>query len=46
MKEDRNVIGFFPGSDPEKKKEIIIFSAHYDHVGVDEKGEIYQRLGR
>ena len=41
MKEDRNVIGFFPGSDPEKKKEIIIFSAHYDHVGVDEKGEIF-----
>jgi hypothetical protein len=41
MKEDRNVIGLFPGSDPEKKKEIIIFSAHYDHVGVDEKGEIF-----
>ena len=40
-KEDRNVIGFFPGSDPEKKKEIVIFSAHYDHVGVDDKGEIY-----
>ena len=40
-KEDRNVIGFFPGSDPEKKKEIVIFSAHYDHVGVDEKGEIF-----
>ena len=41
MKEDRNVVGFFPGSDPEKKKEIVIFSAHYDHVGVDEKGEIF-----
>jgi Peptidase family M28 len=40
-KEDRNVIGFFPGSDPEKKKEIVVFSAHYDHVGVDEKGEIF-----
>ena len=38
---DRNVIGFFPGSDPEKKKQIIIYSAHYDHVGVDDKGEIY-----
>ncbi len=35
------MIGFFPGSDPEKKKEIIVYSAHYDHVGVDEKGEIY-----
>jgi hypothetical protein len=41
IKEDRNVIGYFPGSDPEKKKEIVIFSAHYDHVGVDEKGEIF-----
>ena len=40
-KEDRNVIGFFPGTDPEKKKEIVVFSAHYDHVGVDDKGEIY-----
>jgi hypothetical protein len=41
IKEDRNVIGFFPGSDPEKKKEIVIYSAHYDHVGVNEKGEIH-----
>ena len=41
LKNDRNVLGFFPGSDPEKKKEVIIFSAHYDHVGVDSKGEIY-----
>lgn len=40
-KHDRNVFGLFPGSDPEKKKEIVVFSAHYDHVGVDEKGEIY-----
>jgi acetylornithine deacetylase/succinyl-diaminopimelate desuccinylase-like protein len=40
-KEDRNVIGLFPGSDPVKAKEVVIFSAHYDHVGVDEKGEIY-----
>jgi len=40
-KQDRNVFGIFPGSDPEKKKEVIVFSAHYDHVGVDEKGEIF-----
>jgi hypothetical protein len=31
---DRNVIGLFPGADDELKKEVIIFSAHYDHVGV------------
>jgi Zn-dependent M28 family amino/carboxypeptidase len=40
-KEDRNVIGLFPGTDPEKAKEVVIFSAHYDHVGVNEKGEIF-----
>lgn len=38
---ERNVLGLFPGADPEKKKEVIIFSAHYDHVGVNEKGEIF-----
>ncbi|WP_165248516.1 M20/M25/M40 family metallo-hydrolase [Paludisphaera soli] len=41
LREDRNVIGFLPGSDPEKKNEIVVFSAHYDHEGVDAKGEIY-----
>jgi Peptidase family M28 len=40
-KQDFNVFGFFPGSDPEKAKEVVIFSAHYDHVGVDDRGEIY-----
>jgi hypothetical protein len=40
-KEDRNVIGLFPGADPEKSKEVVIYSAHYDHVGVNEKGEIF-----
>jgi hypothetical protein len=41
MKADRNVIGFFPGTDAARAKEVIIYSAHYDHVGVDEKGEIF-----
>jgi hypothetical protein len=41
LKDDRNVVGLFPGSDPEKKKEVVIFSAHYDHVGVNERGEIF-----
>ena len=35
------MIGLFPGSDPEKAKEVVIYSAHYDHVGVDDKGEIF-----
>jgi hypothetical protein len=40
-KSDRNVVGFFPGSDSEKKKEVIVYSAHYDHVGVNDRGEIF-----
>ncbi|CAN5722798.1 M20/M25/M40 family metallo-hydrolase [soil metagenome] len=38
---DRNVVGLFPGSDPEKAREVIVFSAHYDHVGVNADGEIF-----
>ena len=41
VKSDRNVVGFFPGSDSQKQKEVIVFSAHYDHVGVNDKGEIF-----
>jgi hypothetical protein len=29
-----NVCAFWPGSDPELKDEVILISAHYDHVGV------------
>lgn len=38
----QNVIGLVEGSDPELKKEFIIYSAHYDHVGIgkpDETGD-------
>ena len=29
-----NVVGMLPGNDPELKDEYIIYSAHYDHVGI------------
>lgn len=35
-----NVAALWPGSDPELAHEVIILSAHYDHVGVDGE-EIY-----
>lgn len=35
MVESRNVIGIVPGSDPRKKDEAIIFSAHWDHLGMN-----------
>lgn len=41
VKKERNVIGLFPGSDPEKKHEVVVYSAHYDHVGVGADGQIY-----
>jgi aminopeptidase YwaD len=38
----QNVIGVVEGTDPKLKNEYIIYSAHYDHVGVgspDSKGD-------
>ena len=32
--ESQNVIGMVEGTDPELKKQYVIYSAHYDHVGV------------
>ena len=29
-----NVCGLWPGSDPKLRNEVIIVSAHYDHIGV------------
>jgi len=41
----QNVIGIVEGTDPDLKNEYIIYSAHYDHIGIgtpDESGdEIY-----
>jgi len=39
--EAKNVLGFLEGSDPILKNEIIVITAHYDHLGIDAKGEIY-----
>ncbi len=32
--QSQNVIGFMEGTDPQLKDEYIMYSAHYDHVGV------------
>ncbi|MCP9754827.1 M28 family peptidase [Lacihabitans sp. CCS-44] len=37
--ETANIMGFLEGTD--KKDEVIILSAHYDHVGTNEKGQIH-----
>ncbi|HVN57725.1 MAG TPA: M20/M25/M40 family metallo-hydrolase [Bacteroidales bacterium] len=36
-----NVVGLVEGSDPVLKDECVIYSAHYDHLGVNNKGEVY-----
>lgn len=38
-KSSENVVAFIEGS--EKPNEVIVLSAHYDHVGMNEEGEIY-----
>lgn len=34
-----NVIGIIEGSDPQLKDEYVLFSAHFDHVGMKKEGE-------
>ncbi len=34
-----NVIGLIPGSDPKLKNEVVVLSAHLDHIGTNDGGE-------
>ncbi len=36
-----NVFGMIEGSDPVLKNEVVIYTAHYDHVGTDGQGGIF-----
>ncbi|WP_444891675.1 M28 family metallopeptidase [Microbulbifer sp. DLAB2-AA] len=36
-----NVVAVLPGSDPVLKNEYVVFSAHLDHIGKKEDGQIY-----
>jgi Zn-dependent M28 family amino/carboxypeptidase len=33
--ESRNVLGLLPGHDPRKRDELIVLTAHWDHLGKD-----------
>lgn len=33
--ESKNVVGIIPGSDPRRKDEAVVFSAHWDHLGIN-----------
>ncbi|MEM9894985.1 MAG: M28 family peptidase [Bacteroidota bacterium] len=37
-----NIVGYVEGTDPKLKDEIVVYSAHYDHIGIgspDAKGD-------
>jgi Zn-dependent M28 family amino/carboxypeptidase len=34
--EQFNVVGVVPGTDPQLKNEAVVYSAHWDHLGIDE----------
>ncbi len=38
---EKNVIGIVEGSDPVLKNECIVYSAHYDHVGIGNDNDVY-----
>jgi hypothetical protein len=40
-KQTENVLGYLPGSDPDLKTQVVIFTAHYDHLGKSRTGVLY-----
>jgi hypothetical protein len=40
-KQTENVLGFLPGSGPNLKSQVVIFTAHYDHLGRSRTGVLY-----
>jgi hypothetical protein len=36
-----NVCAYWPGSDPQLSKEVILVSAHYDHLGTGTDGQVF-----
>ncbi len=37
----KNIMGMIEGSDPELKNECVVLMAHYDHLGIDKSGDVY-----
>jgi Zn-dependent M28 family amino/carboxypeptidase len=37
--ESANLLGLIPGSDPELRDEVVIYTAHHDHLGIGEPNE-------
>jgi hypothetical protein len=41
LKTTENVVGFLEGADPKLKDEVVAFTGHYDHLGINPEGVIY-----
>lgn len=39
--ETKNIAGVIEGSDPVLKNECVVFMAHYDHLGIDKSGDVF-----
>lgn len=39
--ETKNVVGVVEGGHPELKNEYLVIMAHYDHLGIDKNGDVY-----
>ncbi|MFN0244982.1 MAG: M28 family metallopeptidase [Planctomycetota bacterium] len=37
--DSQNVVALLPGTDPKRKDELVVYTAHWDHLGVNEKLE-------
>ncbi len=42
----RNILGWIEGSDPELKKQFVMVTAHYDHVGYGKPSNSFGPLGQ
>jgi Zn-dependent M28 family amino/carboxypeptidase len=42
--ETANVIGLLPGSDSQLSREVVVFSAHHDHLGIGDPDETGDRI--
>jgi hypothetical protein len=40
-RQTENVLGYLQGSDPDLKSQVVVFSAHYDHLGISRTGVLY-----
>lgn len=39
MVEQYNVVGIVPGTDPKLKAQAVVYSSHWDHMGIDEAAQ-------